>query len=120
MFKRVMVLPRDEADRRNKACKKLYYEKNREAILAKARDARQNDPEYNTVRRERYHTRIQELIDEGVCTPAKRGRNPYYQTHEEALIAKREQMRASRIRRAECLAHAEALLLQSKLGQAIE
>jgi len=116
MFKRVMVLPRDEADRRNKACKKLYYEKNREAILAKARDARQNDPEYNTVRRACYNTRIQELIDEGVYTPAKRGRKPLYHTHEEALIAKREQMRASRIRRTERLAQAETLLMQKKMG----
>ena len=116
MFKRVMVLPRDEAERRNKACKKLYYEKNREAILAKARDARQNNPEYNTVRRERYHTRIQKLIDEGVYTRAKRGRKPLRHTHEEALIAKREQMRASRVRRTECLAQAEALLLQKKMG----
>ena len=116
MFKRVMVLPHDEAERRNKACKKLYYEKNREAILAKARDARQNDPEYNTVRRARYNTRIQELIDEGVYTPAKRGRKPLCHTHEEALIAKREQMRASRVRRTECLAQAEALLMQKKMG----
>ena len=110
------MLPRDEAERRNKNCKKLYYEKNREAILAKARDARQNNPEYNTVRRERYNTRIQELIDEGVYTRAKRGRKPLYHTHEEALIAKREQMRASRARRTECLAKAEALLMQKKMG----
>ena len=116
MFKRAMVLPRDEAERRNKACKKLYYDKNREAILAKARDARKNNPEYNTVRRERYHTRIKKLIDEGVYTRAKRGRKPLYHTHEEALIAKREQMRASRIRRSESLAQAETLLMQRRMG----
>ena len=111
-----MVLPRDEAERRNKACKKLYYEKNRESILEKARDARRNAPEYNTIRRERYHTRIKKLIDEGVYTPARRGRKPLYHTHEEALIAKREQMRASRIRRAECLVRAEALLMLRNMG----
>lgn len=111
-----MVLPRDEAERRNKNCKKLYYEKNREAILEKARVARQNDPEYNAVRRERYNARIQELIDEGVYAPAKRGRKPLYQTQEAALEAKREQVQASRIRRAERLAQAEALLLQKKMG----
>ena len=99
-----------------KLARSFTMKKNREAILAKARDARQNNPEYNTVRRERYHTRIQKLIDEGVYTRAKRGRKPLYHTHEEALIAKREQMRASRIRRAECLAQAEALLMQRNMG----
>ena len=47
--------------------------------------------------------------------PAKRGRKALYHTHEEALEAKREQMRVCRVQRAERIAHAEALLLQKKM-----
>ena len=111
------MLKRDEAERRNRECKKRHYEQNRDMILEKAKAARQNDPEYNAVRRERYTAKMQELIDEGLYEPAKRGRKPLYHTPEEAQAAKREQMQASRIRRTERLAAAEAVLLQKKLGE---
>ena len=108
-------MSREEVEQRNRACKQRYYEKNRAALLQKAKEARASNPDYNVVRRERYTERLQELIDEGVYQPAKRGRKALYHTREEALEAKREQVRMSRVRHAERLAHAEALLLQRKL-----
>ena len=110
------MLTREEADRRNRDCKKRYYETNRDTILLKAKVARDSNPDYNLVRRERYRQRMQELIDEGVYQPAKRGRKALYHTPEEAAVVKREQMQISRARRAERLAQAEALLQQKKLG----
>ena len=80
-----MTLTRDEAERRNRACKARYYEKNQDMILEKAREARQGNPDYNVVRRERYKEKLQELIDEGVYQPAKRGRKALFHTREEAL-----------------------------------
>jgi hypothetical protein len=77
-----MVLPREEADRRNRTCKKRYYENNRDMILSKAKMARDSNPEYNVVRREKYKARLQELIDEGVYQPAKRGRKALYHSPE--------------------------------------
>ena len=112
---KVMALSREEVEQRNRACKQRYYEKNREALLQKAKDARASNPDYNVVRREKYKERLQELIAEGVYQPAKRGRKALYHTCEEALEAKREQVRRSRVRHAERLAHAEAILLQRKL-----
>jgi hypothetical protein len=35
-----MTLTREEAERRNRECKKRYYEKNKELILEKAKAAR--------------------------------------------------------------------------------
>ena len=99
-----MALSREEVEQRNRACKQRYYEKNREALLQKAKEARASDPDYNVVRRERYKER-----------PAKRGRKSLFHAREEALEAKREQVSTSRLRHAERLAHAEALLLQRKL-----
>ena len=110
-----MALSREEVEQRNRACKQRYYEKNREALLQKAKEARASNQDYNVVRREKYKERLQELIAEGVYQPAKRGRKALYHTCEEALEAKREQVRMSRVRHAERLAHAEAILLQRKL-----
>ena len=38
---KVMALSREEVEQRNRACKQRYYEKNREALLQKAKEARQ-------------------------------------------------------------------------------
>jgi hypothetical protein len=69
-----MTLTREEAERRNRECKKRYYEKNKDLILEKAKVAREANPDYNASRREKYKEKLQELIDEGVYQPAKRGR----------------------------------------------
>jgi len=96
--------------RRNKECKRLYSERNREILRAKAKAAREANPEYNTIRKERYQAKLQELIDEGLYQPSKRGRKPLYSTPEEAKEAKRRQMKESRQRRSQLLAEARALL----------
>ena len=113
------LLPRDEAERRNRECKRRYYETNKDMLREKAKAARVADPEYNTKRKEQYRAKIQELIDEGLYQPAKRGRKALYHTPEEAMEAKRLQMQASRARRAERLAAATAHLNQRRLGEAL-
>jgi hypothetical protein len=105
-----MVLPREEALHRNRERKRLYSERNKELIRAKAKAAREANPEYNTVRKERYRAKLQELIDAGLFQPLKRGRKPLYSTPEEAMEAKRRQMKESRLRRSRLLAEARALL----------
>ena len=95
-----MVLSREEALRRNRESKRLYSVRNRELLKAKAKAAREANPEYNTVRKERYRAKLQELIDAGLFQPLKRGRKPLYSTPEEAMEAKRRQMKESRLRRA--------------------
>ena len=62
------LLPRDEAERRNRECKKRYYEKNRDMLREKAKAARVADPQYNTKRKEQYRAKMQELIDSGALT----------------------------------------------------
>ena len=113
------LLPRDEAERRNRECKRRYYETNRNLFREKAKAARAADPDYNLKRKEQYRAKIQELIDEGLYQPAKRGRKALYHTPEEAMEAKRLQMQASRARRADHLASATALLNQRRLGEAL-
>jgi hypothetical protein len=113
------LLPRDEAERRNRECKRRYYETSKDMLREKAKAARVADPEYNTKRKEQYRAKIQELIDEGLYQPAKRGRKALYHTPEEAMEAKRLQMQASRARRAERLAAATARLNQRRLGEAL-
>ena len=49
--------------RRNRECKRLYIERNRELLRARAKAAREANPEYNSARKERYRARLQELID---------------------------------------------------------
>ena len=55
------LLPRDEAERRNRECKRRYYETNRDMLREKAKAARVADPEYNTKRKEQYRAKIQEF-----------------------------------------------------------
>jgi hypothetical protein len=110
---------RDEAERRNRECKRRYYETNRDMLREKAKAARVADPEYNTKRKEQYRAKIQELIDEGLYQPAERGRKALYHTPEAAMEAKRLQMQASRARRVERLAAATARLNQRRLGEAL-
>jgi len=105
-----MVLPREEALRRSRECKRLYSERNKELLRAKAKAAREANPEYNAVRNQKYKAKIQELIDAGLYQPSKRGRKPLYTTPEEAKEAKRRQMKESRQRRSQLLAEARALL----------
>jgi CRISPR/Cas system-associated exonuclease Cas4 (RecB family) len=109
-----MVLPREEALRRNKECKRLYSVRNAELIRARAKAAREANPDYNKVRKERQVAKIQELIDAGLFQPSKRGRKPIYASPEEAKEAKRRQMRESRQRRSQLIAEARALFEEQR------
>ena len=109
-----MVLSREEALRRNRESKRLYSVRNRELLRAKAKAAREANPEYNTTRKERYRAKLQELVDAGLFQPSKRGRKPLYGTPEEAMEAKRRQMKESRLRRSRLLAEARALLEEQR------
>ena len=108
------LLPPEEAERRNRECKRRYYERNKDLLREKARATRKANPEYNTIRKNKYRAKIQELIDEGLYRPAKRGRKPLYSTPEEALEAKRMQTRASYARRTWILTQAKALLQERR------
>jgi hypothetical protein len=111
-----VTLPREEAERRNRECKKRYYETHKEELREKARAARVADPEYSQKRRASYRKRMDRLIEAGLFQPEKRGRKPIYQTPEEAKEAKREQMKISRARRAERLI-AAMRVLNERLAQ---
>ena len=111
-----VVLPREEAERQNRECKKRYYDTHKEELREKARAARVADPEYNQKRRDSYRKRMDRLIEESLFQPEKRGRKRLYQTPEEAKEAKREQMKCCRARRAERL-NAAIRVLNERLAQ---
>ena len=113
-YKESMALPREEALRRNKECKRLYSERNKDLLRAKAKAARDANPDYKEARKEKYRAKVQELIDAGLFQPSKRGRKPLYNTPEEAREGKRRQMKESRQRRSQLLAEARALLEQRR------
>ena len=100
------LLSTEEAERRNRECKKRYYEKNKQTLREKTAALRLADPDYNRKRREQYRDKMALLIDEGLFQPAKRGRKRIYETPEEAMAVKKEQMKIGRARRAERLAAA--------------
>jgi hypothetical protein len=115
VYKESMVLlPREEALRRNRECKRLYSERNKELIRARAKAAREANPDYKEARKVKYRANLQELIDAGLFQPSKRGRKPLYSTPEEAREVKRRQMKESRQRRSQLLAEARALLEQQR------
>ena len=111
-------LSKEEAERRNRECKKRYYEKNKDLLREKARAVREANPEYNTQRKEKYQETIQHLINAGIYQAAKRGRKPLYETPEEAHEIKKQQMRVSYARRKERISEAMATLAQMKLKEA--
>jgi repressor LexA len=71
-----MALSREEVERRNRDCKKRYYEKNREVLLQKAKEAKNGQivvarlGDDVTVKRLRRTSKVIELIPE----------NPDFQT----------------------------------------
>ena len=64
------------------------------------------DPDYNRKRKEQYRKKMDLLIEKGLFQPAKRGRKRIYETPEEAMAVKKEQMKISRTLRAERMAAA--------------
>ena len=110
-------LDREEAERRNRECRRRYYEARREELLEKQRLARMANPEaYRAKKREEYHATIDRLIEAGVYTPLKPGRKRMYTPEEAAEVAKR-QRQESYLRRQERLNAAKALLAQGEGDQ---
>jgi hypothetical protein len=114
------LLSTEEAERRNRECKKRYYEKNKQTLREKAKALRLADPEYNRKRREHYREKMALLIDEGLFQPAKRGRKRIYETPEEAMAAKKEQMKIGRARRKERLAAALKALNEKMIREDLD
>jgi hypothetical protein len=110
-------LDREEAERRNRECRRRYNETHRAELLEKQRLARMADPEaYRAKKREDYHATIDKLIEAGVYTPLKPGRKRLYTPEEAAEVAKR-QRQESYLRRQERLNVAKALLAQEGVEQ---
>ena len=107
-------LDREEAERRNKECRRRYNETHREELLEKQRLARMADPEtYRAKRREQYHAELDTLVEAGVYAPMKPGRKRLY-TPEEAVEVAKRQRRESYLRRQERLNAGRALLAQAE------
>jgi len=107
-------LDREEAERRNRECRRRYNEAHREELLEKQRIARMADPEtYRAKKREQYHATIDKLVEAGVYTPMKPGRKRLY-TPEEAVEVAKRQRQESYLRRQERLNAAKALLAQGE------
>ncbi len=106
----------EEAQRRNRECRRRYNAAHREELLEKQRAARARDPEaYRAKRREQYHAMLDKLIDAGVFTPATPGRKRLY-TPEEAVEVSKRQRHESYLRRQERLNAAKSLLAQAEEG----
>jgi hypothetical protein len=110
-------LDREEAERRNKECRRRYHESHREELLEKQRQARMADPEtYRAKKREQYHATIDRLVEAGLYTLLKPGRKRLY-TPEEAVEVAKRQRQESYLRRHERLTAAKALLTQEGVEQ---
>ena len=106
-------LPPEEAERRNRECRRRYAEVHRAEIREKQRLAHMADPEtYNAKRREAYHASMARLVEAGF-EPIKPGRKRLY-TPEEAVEVAKRQRHESYLRRQERLAVSRALLVQGE------
>ena len=103
----------EEAERRNRECRKRYAEEHRAEIREKQRLARMADPEaYKAKKRERYQANIAKLVEAGVYEPLAPGRKRLH-TPEEAIEVAKRQRQESYLRRQERLTAARALLDQA-------
>ncbi len=89
-----MVLPPEERAARVWASKRLYAERNHEAIRAR-NSAFNLRPETRLRTRELYRRKREAMAAKGLITLRGPGRPRKYTTHEEYLAARREQRRAS-------------------------
>ena len=107
----------EEAERRNKECRKRYAEAHREEIREKERQKRMADPEaHRAKRREQYHAAMDKLVEAGLYEPLKPGRKRLY-TPEEAVEVATRQRHESYLRRQERLSAGRALLAQAESEQ---
>ena len=101
----------EEAARRNRECRKRYYEVHKTELAEKQRVKRVGNAEFLKSRREEHHENIKKLVEAGVYSPLKRGRKRLY-TPEEAVEVARKQRYESNLRRRERL-RAGQLMLES-------
>ena len=110
-------LDREEAERRNRECRRRYHEAHREEILEKQRLARMADAEaFRAKRREQYHAPVQRLVEAGLYTPEKPGRKRLY-TPEEAVEVAKKQRQESYLRRRDRIKAALQLLEEQAVEQ---
>ena len=104
----------EEAQRRNRECRRRWQEVHRDELAEKRRAAYMADPEaYRAKRREYYHANMNKLVESGAYIPMKPGRKRLYTPEEADEVAKR-QRRESYMRRQERLAASRALLAASE------
>ena len=102
----------EEAQRRNRECRRRYNEAHKAELLEKQRAARMADPEtHREKRREQYHANIARLVEAGLYEPQKPGRKRLYTPEEAVEVAKRHR-RESYFRQKERLNAARALYAQ--------
>ena len=99
----------EEATRRNRECRRRYYETHKAELAEKQRMKRAGNPELLKSRREEYHENIKKLIEAGVYTPLQRGRKRLYTPEEAAEVAKKQRYE-SNVRRRERLKDGQTLL----------
>ena len=90
-----MVLPPEERAARVRASKRLYVERNLEAIRAR-NSAFKRRPESRLRTRELYRRKREAMAAEGLITLRGPGRPRKYTTRQEYLAARKEQRRAGR------------------------
>ena len=104
----------EEAERRNRECRKRYTENHREEIREKERQKRMADPEaHRAKRREQYHAAMDKLVEAGLYEHLRPGRKRLY-TPEEAVEVAKRQRHESYLRRQERLNAGRALLAQAE------
>jgi hypothetical protein len=99
----------EEATRRNRECRRRYYETHRAELAEKQRMKRVGNEEFLKSRREAYHENIKKLVEAGVYTPLPRGRKRLYTPEEAAEVAKKQRYE-SNVRRRERLNAGLAML----------
>ena len=102
----------EEAQRRNRECRRRYNEAHKAELLEKQRAARMADPEaHREKRREQYYANIARLVEAGLYEPQKPGRKRLYTPEEAVEVAKRNR-RESYFGQKERLNAAKALYAQ--------
>ena len=102
----------EEAQRRNRECRRRYNLAHRAELLEKQRAARMANPDaYREKKREQYRASMAKLVEMGLYEPGRPGRKRLY-TPEEAVEVAKKQRHESYLRRQERLNAARTLLAQ--------
>ena len=102
----------EEAQRRNRACRRRYNEAHKAELAEKQRAARMANPDaYREKKREQYRASMAKLVEMGLYEPGRPGRKRLY-TPEEAVEVAKRQRQESYMGRRERITAARALLAQ--------